>query len=437
MIDGPIRVTTEKPPDQGVTDSLALIAAMSQDFARSLDVDATLRNALHRIMQYLDAEAASVFLLDPVSRDIFCQVCVGGSDITGIRLAFGQGIVGQSIADQTSMIVRNARAHPQFASKIDETTGFTTRSLICAPMSVQGRALGAIELVNKKGGDGLFGEADRRMLETLASSAAMALSNAEMTRQLIAQQRFQRELELAAEMQRSLLPAPKSGAFPVHGINLPARIVSGDFFDHLELADGRISFALGDVAGKGINAALMMAKVSAAFRCLTRACPDPGALLALIDHELRDNNRRGMFVTMIVGLYDHRTQTLRLANAGHEPPLLREADGRFVDCEEAGMPLGLPPALTEPSVFQETEFNMSGRSLYLFSDGVTEWRMDRSVMLGRDGLIRVLNSLSAEAPPERLARIANAVRGAAEPPHDDFTLMVVEERRQRARKDQA
>jgi sigma-B regulation protein RsbU (phosphoserine phosphatase) len=154
----------------------------------------------------------------------------------------------------------------------------------------------------------------------------------------------------------------------------------------------------------------------------------------MIDQELRDTSQRGMFVTMIVGLYDPQSQYLRLANAGHEPPLLREADGRFVDCDQAGRPLGLPSALAQPPVYDESEFDLTGRSLYIFSDGVTEWRIDHGRMLGRDGLIRVLNSLAGDDAPDRLARIADAVRGATEPPHDDFTLLVVEERRQSHRR---
>ncbi len=121
------------------------------------------------------------------------------------------------------------------------------------------------------------------MLQTLASAAALAINNAHMAKDLVEQERVNRELELAAEMQRGLLPGKQPATFPVCGINLPAYEMSGDFYDFFELEDGRIYFSLGDVSGKGIDAALLMSKTSSLFRCLGKTIYEPAVLLATIN----------------------------------------------------------------------------------------------------------------------------------------------------------
>lgn len=407
-------------------DYLELLAVISQDFATSLDVEATVHKALHHIMAYLDAEAASVFLLENDDTEIVCRVCVGPVDITGIRLPAGKGIVGQSIDEGECLIVREAYKDPRFASMVDEQSGFKTRSILCAPMSVKDRRLGAMELINKRSGDGLFDETDRRMLQALASSAALALINAQMTKLMVDQERTRRELELAAEMQRSLLPARRPSPFPVSGINLPARTVSGDFFDYFTLWDGRICFNLGDVSGKGINAALLMAKTSSLYRCLGKSILEPGKLLGLINREVCETTTRGMFVTMVGGIYDPRTGIVRMANAGHEPPLFRTREGDWRSLPGEAPPLGISPDLFPNARFPEIELKLDDGSLYIFTDGVTEGHVEGSDALGVDGFKTFVENLQSLTPNDRLDRIAQNFEVTEGELHDDLTILLLE-----------
>ncbi len=412
-------------PNGALGTELELIADMSQDFARCLDVDATLRRALARITDHIDAQGGAVFLLDAEGEQLVCHASVGPVQLDGLRLPLSHGIVGRSVRNDSCELVRDVLQDPNFDSAVDADTGFQTRSILCASLSVQDRSLGAIELVNKRGRDRLFDDRDRRLLRTLAASAGLALQNARLAADLMDQERVRRELELAAEIQRSLLPERRPAPFPAAGVNVAARDVSGDFFDYLPLEDGRIAFAVGDVAGKGMNAALLMAKTASLFRCLVKSEPHPGRLLARINEEICDTATRGLFVTMVAGLYDPANHRVCLANAGHEPPLLHHRDGHFDAFEAEVPPLGIAPFLGGDQGLPVVEIDLDGGALYVFTDGVTEGRSDAGEMLGAEGIRALLAKYESLPPGERVEATVRPL--AHDPLHDDLTLLVVDD----------
>lgn len=411
------------PLPAGLADDLDLIAEMTADFARSRDIEETLRLGLEHIATRMEAEAASLFLMDGDCGELVCRACWGPSDVTGLRLPPGRGIVWRSVEMNRPQLVKDTRTDPDFAHMVDKATGFTTRSILCAPMSVRDDRLGAIELFNKKGGTH-FDDDDRRILQALATSAALALINARQAAAMAEQEAFRRELALAADIQRAMLPPPRAADFPIHGVNLPARGVSGDFFDVVELPGGRLAFAIADVSGKGINAALLMAKTASLFRCLAKRLDGPGALLAAIDSELAETGSAGMFVTMVAGILDPASGRVTLANAGHEPPLLCRG------AEVEPLPGGMPPLGIDPTLFlggcPESVVDLEGGSLYLFTDGLTEARDEDGRMLGTEGVLGLLARHSALPPPERLDAVIADVARDRLALKDDLTMLVVD-----------
>lgn len=399
--------------------AFALLAEMTRDFAGSLDLDATLRRALGSIATHVGAAAGSLWMLEPGGAELLCVASVGASPITGARLATSEGILGKCVRENAGQRVLDVRRDPHFSKKIDEQSGFVTRSILCAPMTFSERVLGAIELINKRGGDGCFAPDDARLLEVLASSAALAVANAQLARAQVEHERMRRELELAAEIQQGLLPAPRPAPFPVQAVNLPARSVSGDFFDFLELPDGSVAFCLGDVSGKGMNAALLGARTASLYRCFARELPGPGALLARLDAELAESVTRGMFVTLAAGRYDPRRGRVRLANAGHEPPLLRAADGGFASFPAEAPPLGV----LGDAHFPECELELAGGVLYVFSDGLTEACAADGKLLGPEGVVRLLERFASKPLRERIDAVAGLL--ATLGLRDDATLLGV------------
>ncbi|MEQ8195549.1 MAG: SpoIIE family protein phosphatase [Rhodospirillales bacterium] len=406
-------------------DHLELLAAMSQDFALSGDLQKTLSKALLRITEYMDAEGGALFLLEDDGAALQCTASTGPVDLLGLSLKPDEGIVGRCVQNNVAEIVRDVSKDPNFYSGADEKTGFRTRSLLCAPMIVKDEKIGAIEVVNKRSSDGLFDNADLHLLQVLSSSAALALINARMAEALVEQERVRREMELAAEIQRSLLPAAKAPPFPVCGINIPARTVSGDFFDFFETGEGKVCFCLGDVSGKGMNAALLMAKTASLFRALGKISPEPGVLLAKINAEVCETITRGMFVTMVAGIFDPASGELVISNAGHEPPLIYKGGDSFEPIEAAAPPIGIMP-LAPGESFPECSFRLGGDTLYIFTDGVTEGYDGDGKPLEIDGLKAVLIENNDSEIRNRLETVVGLLYDPQKPLRDDITIMAIE-----------
>jgi sigma-B regulation protein RsbU (phosphoserine phosphatase) len=407
---------------------LELLADMGRDFATSLDIEKTLQRAIEHITMYLDAASGALFLLEDQGATLRCHVCTGETEITGVTLPADQGIVGRCVQSNTAEVIRDAAEDPSFYTGVDKVTGFTTRSILCAPLSVKDQKIGAIELINRKSGDGLFRVSDLTMLDALCSSAALAILNARMAESLVEQERVRREVELAAEIQRTLLPAPRPAPFPVHGVNVPARMVSGDFYDFFPLDDGRICFNLGDVSGKGMNAAMLMAKTASLYRCLGKTLHQPGHLLSVINDEICETVTRGMFVTMVCGIYDPGCGLAVLANAGHEPPLHLARDGTFTSFPAEAPPLGISTLLTGSDSFPETEVRLGGGALYLFTDGGTEGYLENGQPLEVEGLKSLLLETAAGGPAAVVEAVAWRFGEAEGTLRDDLTMLAIDDR---------
>ena len=412
----------ERSRKHTLEEQLAQLADVTQGFASSLNIKETLQNAIRQFLIYLDAEAASIFLLEKEDTQLVCMDCAGPVDITGISLAADQGIVGHTVQTKTCQMIRDVSKDPNFAKNVDEESGFVTKSILCAPLLVQDHCIGALELINKKSEDGLFDERDQHLLLALASAAALAIHNARMAAALVEQERIHKELELAREIQERLLPIPRERDFPVLGMNYPAREVSGDFYDFFVREDEKIYFNLADVSGKGMNAALLMAKASSLLHHLAKTVDDAGVLLERVNDELCETVTHGMFITIVSGFVDPGKRRIHLANAGHQPPLYHRNNGTFEEIPASAPPLGILPE----SDFPVTTIDMQGGCLYLFTDGVTESLDENDQQLNLDGLIRLIENNTKLDASSRLEKIIAGIRKPELEQRDDITLMMID-----------
>lgn len=401
---------------------LTLLAEIAQNFSNSLDISQTLQNAIERFMQYLNSEAASIFLLESNNSELVCVRCAGPVDISGIRIPSEKGIIGNAVNSRKSKMIRDAQNDPNFSKLVDADTGFITRSILAVPLVVNDECIGALELINKKNND-LFNEHDESIAMVLASYAALAIHNARMADALVEKERMRKELELAREIQIGLLPQDDdSNIFPIRGMNVPALEVSGDFYDFFKRDDGLIYFNLADVSGKGMNAAMLMAKASSLLHHLAKSISDPGELLSRVNDEICESISHGMFVTLVSGFLDTTKNTISFSNAGHQPPLFHNRRGEFEEIKASAPPIGIVP---------ETEFpvetiHLNGGAVYLFTDGITESYDENKKFLEVDGLIKLIEINSKLSLSDRLERIVSKIRNSSTDQHDDITLMIIE-----------
>ena len=395
-------------------EEIGILADFSHAFAASLDVGETLRRAVAQIAEHMNAEAAAVFLVDSAAGDIECRACAGPVDVVGMRVQLGRGIVGRAIAENRVQLVRDTSLDPDF---LGNRNGFNTRSILCAPLHTADGAIGALQVLNKRDGQ-LFDSHDADVLRLLAVPTALALNNARLTRELVEQNRIKREFQLARQMQKTLLPTRRKD-FPMTALNLPAREISGDFYDYFELPDGRIAFCLGDVAGKGMDAALLMVRASSCLRWAGKDGTPPGEWLARVNRELCETVTRGMFVCAVAGYYDPRTTMLELSNAGFPPLLLRRADESIRELRADGPPLGI----LSDYKYENLRLALAGGSLYCFSDGVTDVRGPERRPIGIEGVRALIERVSGLSPRARVRAMVGHLRKLSLA--DDTTLMLI------------
>jgi len=241
---------------------------------------------------------------------------------------------------------------------------------------------------------------------------------------LLAQERIHKELEMCRRIQQEFLPhGPLSLPFArLDGVSVPAREVGGDFFSYFERPSGDVAIVVGDVAGKGVPAALLMANTQAVLRAKLIVSEDLAGLTDVLDHELEATTLPFLYVTLFVGLFDGRT--LRYVNAGHNPPIVLRADGSHQDL----WPTGRPVALLAGGGYEQHEVQLApGDSLMAFTDGVIEAEDRHGEPFGEARLREELLRVRDRPSPEVLALLQAAVRkhrGRAEAA-DDATLVLM------------
>lgn len=250
---------------------------------------------------------------------------------------------------------------------------FRIRSMMCAPIvNGDGEVLGVIQ-VDTLDQRSRFQEDDLEVLAGVALQAAIAIDNATLHAQAIRQQQVQRDLELAQKVQQSMLPVAPAAVegYCFFDFYRAAREVGGDYYDYVELPDGRIAVVVADVSGKGISAALLMARLSSDVRYCLASAPNPATAIRRLNAGMARSAWEDRFVTMVMAVLDPREHVATIVNAGHMPPILRTADKKAIDVggDQSGLPLGVIDDFEFEQVSVELE---AGSFLTLYTDGISE-----------------------------------------------------------------
>jgi serine phosphatase RsbU (regulator of sigma subunit)/anti-sigma regulatory factor (Ser/Thr protein kinase) len=300
---------------------------------------------------------------------------------------------------------------------------------LVVPLVTQGELIGLLNLGPRLSDQEYSGD-DRRLLESLAAQAAPAVRVGQLVREqeveIRSRERLEQELAVARLIQQNFLPRvlPEAAGWSVAADYRPAREVGGDFYDFIELPDGRLGFVVGDVTDKGVPAALVMAATRSVLRASAQRLLEPGAVLQRVNEHLVPDIPENMFVTCLYGVLELDTGRVVFANAGHNLPMVA-AEGAVTELMARGMPLGLMSGMT----YEETEAVLDpGAHLLLYSDGVTEAHDADREMFGGGRLSAVMAEAGAGHGAALLRTLLAALAAFSAPgaeQEDDITLVAI------------
>jgi sigma-B regulation protein RsbU (phosphoserine phosphatase) len=405
---------------------LSTLIEVNALISSSLDLDRILENVMTISKQVMNADASSLMLIDEKTNELVYQVALGavGEKLKQeFRLKMGQGIAGAVAQEGKPLLIEDVYSHPKFYRGHDEATGYRTKSMIAVPLKVGDRITGVAQVINRLDGDP-FDRDDLELFIALCSMAAIAIDNAKLHRSLMEKQRLVKDMEFARTVQESFLPqkTPEAAGYSFSAHYTPAQEVGGDFYDFIMLDNGRIGIVIGDVSGKGVPAALYMAKLGSDLRTLAFTEADPASALARLNDLLAERSRRGMFATLLYAELDTRSGSITISNAGHLPPLVKRADGSVKKRQSTGgSPLGI---LAGMKFGQEAIGLDPGDTVVLYTDGVIEAMNAREELYGYERLEAVIKKGAAEPHAQKAAIIEGVNRFTAlSPQHDDLTLV--------------
>jgi len=296
---------------------------------------------------------------------------------------------------------------------------------LVVPLVSQGELIGLLNL-GPRLSDQAYSSDDRRLLDNLAAQAAPAVRVGQLVREqeaeVRARERIEQELEVARLIQQNFLPKelPDLPGWQVAAYYRPARTVGGDFYDFIELPEGKVGLVVGDVTDKGVPAAMVMAATRSVLRASAQRMLNPGEVLERVNELLVPDIPPKMFVTCLYGVLDPATGSLRFANAGHNLPFVRTENGP-VELRATGMPLGLMSGMS----YEEQQATVApGESILLYSDGLVEAHNPSREMFGGPRLAELVAEQPAgTALIDRLLSELEAFTGAGWEQEDDITLV--------------
>jgi len=405
-------------------DLLALISKVGVTLLASSTLDETLEQIVSLVFEAVPADRCLLMMRDGENEEMRVAVArlrdrVG--EVGEIRVS--RNVMDEVVMRGNSVLTSDAQHDPRFASGTMVLQG--VRSVLAVPLGVSDKVFGII-YADSPIAEGRFTEDHLKLLTTLASVAAIRVENAKLVEARLQQERLERELQLAMEIQQRFQPAapPQIAGYELQGISFPCYEIGGDYYDFIRRADGRLVIALGDVSGKGTAAALLMSSLHAAIHAQTGSHDTLVDTVSAVNKYLAENIPPNRFVTLFFAELDPESGALSFLNAGHNPPLIVHAAGTVEQLSSGGLPLGIKG----DAEYREGRTHLKpGDVLVIYSDGVTEAASPNGEEFGPTRLYEVVSrNVDASAAGIR-DRIESALTKFSQgtPAADDITLVIV------------
>lgn len=387
------------------------------------DLDALLVLNAGMARGLVGADRCSIWLADTKNRRLWTKVAHG---VRELHVPIGQGLVGACVAQNEVILVNDTSQDRRFVRNIDIETGYVTKSVLTMPLhGLDGKVIGALQALNKPGG---FSAEDVDLLGLCCSYAASTLETQRLRKEADVVRLLLREMEIARDVQQHLLPQAQP---PIPGLDYAgycrsAQFVGGDYYDFLPMPDGGLLFTLGDVSGKGIAAAVLMASIQASIR--SQVVKKPVSLAALIEDlnkAVYSFSTADKYSTLFCGLLDVRASNLTYVNAGQvRPMLLRSGNGQVERLDGDGFPVGM----LDGSKYDQGEVSLQpGDVVLCFSDGVSEATNANNEMWNEsdvESIVHTWRGLTAKQMIDLLVEATDRFTGDAEQA-DDITVVAI------------
>jgi phosphoserine phosphatase RsbU/P len=407
-------------------DRLNLLYRVSQTLNSSLDLDEVLKRVMDEVIAATRAERGFVVLREPDGQLVFRAARgIEQTTVDAPEFQISRGVVERVVSEGKAQLTSDAQTDAWLVTR-ESVRGLRLRAIVCVPLALKGTPFGAIYVDNRMQA-GIFTSGDLELLNAIAGSAAIAIENARLYLVAVEKGRLEREMQVAREVQASLLPRtiPQFPGWEFAARWQPQREVAGDYYDFILAEDSpRLGLVIADVTDKGMPAALFMALTRSIVRASVLNAPSPLDGLLRANRLVCADAAGGMFVTLFYGDLNTTTGELIYVNAGHNAPLLYQAgQDQLVKLIRTGMPLGVEYW----SAYEQRSVQLQpGDFVMLYTDGVTDAVNAQEQEFGEERLRRIVLENRAAPAADMLAATVRALEEFTGPatPFDDITLVV-------------
>ena len=418
------RLSKENLRLKSAVEELSILNDIATAIASTQSLDQITNLIVKKCVKHLIAEQGSIQLVDekdfvsPFHTMIRVRDSIDDQD----SLRFDKQISNWILEYKKPLLINEFKREEKIALEGDSF--LKIRSLLSVPMIIKGKMIGILSLFNKLAKDG-FNENDQRLLSIIAGQSANVIENSRLFEEEKKFLLIQQEIQVASEIQKNLLPQemPSIKGYDIYAINIPAQEVGGDYYDFIKIAETKTAVALGDVSGKGLPAAMLMANLQATLRGQLLYCNCAKDCIKRANNLLHKSTSISKFVTLFFGIIDTENNTLTYCNAGHNKPIFI-INGEINKLDKGGLLLGC----IEDSEYDEEEILFEkGSTLVIFSDGITEAMNEAEEEYGDERLENILMDNIKESSQEIIKNIINDVKlyVGNNRQSDDITIMII------------
>jgi len=376
----------------------------------------------------METKASLLMLIDEDTGELVVKAASGTlpENIIDKRIPKGGGISGWVVENDSAIIIPDVNKDARFY-RIGEYISNQGTSMICAPIKIRNNIIGVLAAYDKYNGAD-FSKSDVNIIEAIARQAAIAFNTARLHREALEKQRLEHELVFARKIQERFWPnePPNMGGIEVAAVSIPATQVGGDYYDFISLSEEKIGIAIGDIAGKDVSAALLMATTRSALRVQaeenTRSLSD---IFFQLNNAIYRDTAPEKFLTLFYGILDSKSRRLKYINGAHNPPIIYNSNTQQMKQLDVG---GTLVGMFSDMSYEDGIVQLhSGDALVMYTDGITEASNLRGELFSEEHLHKIIRECTSLNAHELLNAIRREVNdfSMGVPQQDDMTLVVV------------